>query len=269
MNRFKTGLLALATCSIALVSSCSPVDQPSYTQSILRIVTVESNPYGLKLNVDYTGESFKFNNFNKESDMDLFKVRNGNRALASIEVRMVGDANLAQFNVLSLDTLKTQPLNMDAFQDTVGTLLDFAVLRLDNQFVYPKLWTNAQYLNVSPYFYPRGIQDNSKATFRLHPNKVSNDTLYLTMAVDSIASDTRYTPENRYYCYDLTTIRDTVGISPKMKTRMESILSQLNALNKDSLYITVSTCSTLETYVNDKISREKGKSITTKARYCF
>lgn len=268
MNKLNSGLLALAMCGMVMLSSCTKVDQPTYTETFFRLATVEKTSYGVNLNIDYTGESFTLNNFRLDSDIDAFKVRPDNRVLAAIEVKMVGSADLSQFLVNTMDTLQVMSLNLSSFQDSVGPYFNFANLQVDNSFLYPKLWTNGKYLNVAPFFCVKGAQDAKKGQFRLFPNRVSNDTLYLTMRLDSISCDTRYSKENRYYCYDLSSMKRSTS-NAEMKQRVNDIYSKLRALRQDSIYITVESSKVLISEENDKQNRNNRVSVTTKSSFCF
>lgn len=252
MKRNIIRTLFAACVTSAMLLACDPLEPTTYTENFYRVATVQYIKDKASLLLDYTGETYLFDNFSTAADMDQFEVKAGDRIIAGMTLSAI--ENIAN-NKLHLDEVYPLPIGALAESrpsDTINYRYWFDYLYLIN-YKYPKIWSQGHFVNLAPSFYL--TSEKKVPQFYLYPMDVKNDTLIMRLFADipDTLSTNQYSLEQTLLCYDVSTLRDPVS-NPAQKAYRDSLYHLLSAMNKDSITVQIFSADTLR----DKIMTSDG-----------
>lgn len=256
----------LCLASLALAAACDPLEQPTYNGTICRFATVKADGASARISIDYTGETYKLDNFTQIEDFKNFDVHNNTRGIATIFYDLIADTY--KFSLQAFDTINTvEPDKFpgEGYQDTLGTYFHFETLALDGTVVYPEMWTNGHFLNYTVVLYPAPQLPKDKYYAKLYPISVAGDTLNFDLIATVPNSDYIYDGVGAFYCQDISALRRQA----KTDAHVATLLQQLDAQSKDSIYIKVSSCKDVEIMNNGIYRKLSGGSRTVRISYDF
>lgn len=233
----------LAIATMAMVFSCDPMEQSTYTEPFYRIGTVRLVNGNASIKMDLTGESFSISNFRTESDMEKFGVSNNDRVFAAMTLEAVGSMSNAVITLDALSKIDTHTFAASQPSDTLNYYYQFTKFALYNS-EYPAIWNVGHLVNVIPtYFVP---EEHEKAEFQLYPLSFENDTLtarlYSYIPDCDVSLNPNYTQS--LLCFDVSSLRDSVTDSKSQEIR-DTILARLERMENDKFTLTVITPDTL------------------------
>lgn len=257
MNRL---LCIIAAFSALALTSCDKVKRDSYSGNFCRIATVSINEsHNPKLKIDYTGEDITLSNFKSESDIDVFKARNGERVIADISYDFIPSADLYKYQLNALSEIAIAPLDWGTVdQDTLGSYFHFSTLQLNLDFAYPQIWTNGHFLNATVSYYPDPDIPEEQNTINLYPRSMKGDTLCMLIKPVIPGTSRKFSGKSSYCCYDLSSIATVKSATAS------SLMQQMRETGKDSLYLEIATCDSLEIFEGTGITRIKGAKAVVK-----
>ena len=235
MKRTIFSLLTAAIAVSAVLVSCEPMEPSTREDTFYRTATVSYDDGVASLLIDYTGESFKFSNFNTKSDMNQFNVQDGDRVIAQITMSAVGTITNNRLNLDRLIKYPKHALSESRPADSLNYAFRFSRMNLVSV-IYPEAWTQGHVLSISPEYYFSG--EGGKVEFYLYPSKVSGDTLLLDIYADIPDTLTVWSTQQAFVNFDISTLRDQVSDLAEQNHR-DSLLTQLEATGKDRINVKV------------------------------
>lgn len=244
----------ISIAAALLLAGCSYAERTTLTGTINRLATVKQTGNSVRLEIDYTGETFTLKNFSKASDLATFNVEDGDRVLAQISYNEIPSADIYTYELEKADTIALSQVDLGNCprSDSVGIYIHFENLRIDNAFVYPSSWTNGHYLNTMVTYYPDSSLAYEKNRFFLNVKELRGDTLSLMLTADIPNSNYYYQGASRLLCYDLSKYAQAGN------HRIDSILNLARSLETDSLTIELNTCDTLGILNRDYYEKRRG-----------
>jgi len=245
MNRNIIRSLIAVFIASAFIVSCDPLGPSTYTENFFRIASVKCTNGEASLLLDYTGEKFILDNFKTQADMEGFKLQNGDRIIANLQLYAEGSMANNTLTLLSAEKYPTYKLAQTRPADTLNHDCQFNVLRLVDQ-KYPAIWAQGHLVNIAPIYYVPS--DESVTEFYLYPLQMNNDTLEMRLY--------SYIPDNNlairgysgaaqtWLCYDIASIREQVTDTAEQRHRNE-ILKNIEDLDRDSIMIHIFQPDTL------------------------
>lgn len=251
MKRTIFSIMTAAIAVSAVLVSCEPMEPSTREDTFYRIASVSYKDGDASLLLDYTGESYKFSNFNTLSDMNRFDVQNGDRVIAQVTMTAVGTITN---NKLTLDRVIKYPkyaLSESRPADSLNYGFRFCSLNLISV-IYPTAWTQGHILSIAPEYYSshKGV----KPVFHLYPSKVVGDTLMLDLYSDMPDTLTVWDTEQAFVNFDISTLRNQVSDQAEQNHR-DSLLTQLEALKKERINVKV----TAPTFMRVKMFKTSGE----------
>ena len=223
----------------ALIQACEPMEPSTYEERFMRLASVQYKDNAASLKIDYTGEVFNLYNFRTASDMQRYRVKNGDRVLALMTLEAKGTIDNQRIFVDSLYKIPVEKVAESRPSDTLNFyyLLDpYRKYQLGNK-QYPTIWSQGHFVNLTPFLYIR--TEDAKVKFYLYPTGVVTDTLEMMLYSD-ISDTFNPTYSSQYYqsmfCFDMSSMRDPVADAVE-NNRRDSLLSKFNG--KDSIYVHV------------------------------
>ena len=246
-------ILAVSLIS-ALVMSCEPLEPSTYYEEFYRFGTVQYKNNKASLLIDYSGETYYFNNFVSEYDMSVFDVKPGDRVLAGMSLNAIGsifDNEITLNKVYKYPTYKlaeSQPsdsidnFKYELFKYTLNKNSEYTYI------TYPKAWSQGHLVNMMASY--NISKESVEGKFSLYPIEVINNTLVMRLysyIPDTLpASYVKYT----FLCYDMSSLRDPVA-DPVEQVRRDTILSQLERLNLDTINIEIHEPEIMRCYIKN------------------
>lgn len=243
----------------ALFQACSPMEPSTYEEVFARFASVQYKDDAASLKIDYTGEAFNLRNFRTASDMQRFKVQNGDRVLAVMRLYATGTIDNQKITV---DSLYKIPVGKVAESQPADTMNFYYLFNPVWKYTlgtkqYPTIWSQGHYVNLTPFVYIK--TDQAKVDFMLYPTGVVKDTLEFIMYSDitDCYNPTAYsTPYQTMFCFDMSSLRDPVADAAE-NHRRDSLLSKFNG--KDSMYVHVFMPDSVRvptTFQNDETGKD-------------
>lgn len=242
-----------------LFQACSPMEPSTYEEVFARFASVQYKDDAASLKIDYTGEKFNLRNFRTASDMQRFKVQNGDRVLAIMRLFATGTIDNQKITV---DSLYKIPVGKVAESQPADTMNFYYLFNPVWKYTlgtkqYPTIWSQGHYVNLTPFVYIKS--DQAKVDFMLYPTGVVKDTLEFIMYSDitDCYNPTAYsTPYQTMFCFDMSSLRDPVADAAE-NHRRDSLLSKFNG--KDSMYVHVFMPDSVRvptTFQNDETGKD-------------
>ncbi|MCQ2068351.1 MAG: hypothetical protein MJY68_04525 [Bacteroidaceae bacterium] len=235
-----------AACLVsASVVSCDPMEPATYTENFFRIASVKCVDGKASLVFDYTRENFNISNFKTESDLQDFKLKNGDRIIAQLQLYAVGNMANNKLTLLDATRFPIDKLDESKPADTLNHDYRFNMLTLiDTQ--YPNVWSQGHLVNVAPVYYVP--ESDCKAEFHLYPLDVRRDTLimrlYSYIPENDLSLRGFASPVQSLLCYDISSLRDSVADADENNHR-KNLLNKLTALNRDTIMVRICQPDTL------------------------
>ena len=243
----------------ALFQACSPMEPSTYEEVFARFASVQYKDDAASLKIDYTGEKFNLRNFRTASDMQRFKVQNGDRVLAIMRLFATGTIDNQKITV---DSLYKIPVGKVAESQPADTMNFYYLFNPVWKYTlgtkqYPTIWSQGHFVNLTPFVYIK--TDQAKVDFMLYPTGVVQDTLEFIMYSDitDCYNPTAYSPPYQtMFCFDMSSLRDPVADAVE-NHRRDSLLSKFNG--KDSMYVHVFMPDSVRvptTFQNDETGKD-------------
>jgi hypothetical protein len=220
--------------------------EPFYNQTFTRYAIVREYASEVKLDFDCTDESATFSNFKSHDDLATFGVHNGSHVLVRIQYDISSSSNSNPYSIESMDTLKTTSIDTVSFQDSLDVYFYFQTRNLGIE--YPSVWCVDNYLNLSFSYFPNATNPNL-TKFYLCPKDVVSDTLRMRLISEN--TDTTITSAYSIWrSYDMLSLLEIEPNNNEVKTNLDNIITTLQNLPNDSIFIEVATSDSLHIFDN-------------------
>lgn len=242
----KRNLFISLFCVIIISSVLFSCDdsEPYYHETFTRFATVRESSSKIWLDFDCTGESVVLSNFRKHEDLNTFRVHDGSRVFVRISLEIAANSTSNLYSIESLDTLTSRQIDTIDFQDSLDIYYYF--INTDLGYEYPEVWAVDQYLNLAFSYFPNPT-NNNLAKFYLCPKDVKGDTLRMRLISEN--TDTVITSaSSKILFYDMLSLKTIVPENNEVKNNIANILSALNNLPNDSIYIEIATSDSLHIF---------------------
>ena len=242
MKRNIIRILVAAYIVSATILSCEPMEPDSYTEDFYQIATVQFINDKASLLMDVSGNRYYPKNFATKSDMNRFEVAHGDRVIALMNLYAVG--NIAN-NKLTLKKLYKYPIHPLAESRPVDSIYNYKYQLQQKvynrgssytQLTYAKAWPQGHLVNVMPEY--TISSEDVEAQFYLYPIEVKDNALVMRLYSNIPDTLPAKFSDYSFFCFDLSTLRNQVADSMEQAHR-DTILSQLEALNKDTINVEV------------------------------
>lgn len=256
MKRNIIRTLFAACIATALFQSCEPLEPSTSSWMFHRIASVQYKDGKASLLIDYTGETFRIENFNTSADMKSFGVKNGDRVIAEMTRTAVGNV-LNDKITLNRIVYEYPTIAIDETRPSDSLNFRYMFRKLDlGSITYPYAWSQGHIVNVTPMYITSTA--DIVPQFHLYPLDVKTDTLVMQLYAQIPETITKWESQQSILCFDISTLRDSVP-NPAEKSYRDSLLNLLSATNKDSITVQIFSADTLRErwLVNDSIEEKK------------
>lgn len=261
---FKT--MSACVAIISLMTSCEPLEPSTYTEKFYRLGTVVANGDKAEFSIDYTGEKLIFKNFSSTADFAAYNVKDGDRVIANMTLHAIGHTGTFYMN--SMSKINMTPIDTVAPSDTLNHYFRFSKLTLDGRFVYPDIWSNGHFINVTPASNPL-MSEIDKMKYHLYPIHFMSDTLVMRLSANVPGNNRQYNSEqSTLISCDMSTLRDIVP-SVKEQEWRDSILNHFDNAAIDSMYVVVTTHDSVWYNFRDTITWVQGGAVATRIPFDF
>lgn len=229
-NLIQTLFAALLLSSLFI--SCEPMEPSSRTEIMSRYATVRSNGTNAYLIFDGVNEIPRIKNFSNASDMKSFNLKDGDRVLATISVKVIENTVGEIVTIEYISKIDTHKLATSQPSDTLNQYFTLNTLEI-GRLQYPSIWSQGHYVNIAPVVYAQNTIKNTPK-FKLYPLYVFRDTLVTRLYSDFPESDfgNNYITYQDVYCFDLSSLKDPVS-DPQEQESRDSILARLGRIGSN------------------------------------
>lgn len=244
----KKNLFISLFCGIIISSVLFSCDnsEPYYYETFTRYATVRESISKVWLDFDCTGESVVLSNFKKHEDLSNFGVHDGSRVLVRISLNVAANSTSNPYSIESMDTLTTTSIDTVSFQDSLDVYFYFQTRNLGIE--YPSVWCVDNYLNLSFSYFPNATNPNL-TKFYLCPKDVVSDTLRMRLISEN-TDTTIKSASSIWRSYDMLSLLKIEPNNNEVKTNLDNIITTLQNLPNDSIFIEVATSDSLHIFDN-------------------
>ena len=267
MNRLIYSVILL--CSVITLVSCEPA---SYSRegTTHRLATVRYSNGKASLSYDptYTTETYSgsLDNFSTTADMERFKLKDGDRGIAQISYKDIPADNVFCTVLDSFNVIETNGLNWSRYvQDTLGTYIHFNAMYLGDA-TYEGVWNNGHIVCAVITYYPDPETPDEQNKMDMYLHGFRNDTLSLLVTATIPNSDYFYGGTNCLLQYDLSTLRAS---NSETANEIIALMDEALKAKRDSFYLEITTCDSLEFTNKGKRSITSGRRMYTKVPFDF
>ena len=222
--------LALACVIVCLLTSC--FGEPGGWTEFPAYVLIDDDAASVSLIDFYDGKKYiKFENLNKREHLATFQLEDAR--VAQVQMHFEYDESFEQ-TATALGARKVDILPMtnatptDSLQPLAGLLP--LINYQNNTYLSTLVCVNDGYLMMSP-----GVCASQADKYFLMPEKVVNDTLYLSLAASYQTDTDEFDNEDIFY--DLRTLSDTANTDTALRAKMREALNAIKEHKNDSMLI--------------------------------
>ncbi len=260
MNRHHSIILAAA---LLLTASCGKVEREQYSGTFSRIVTVQQSGDAVSMRMDCTKDVIQIKNFQKTEDMKAFGANPGDRGVARISYNAIPSANLTTNMLESFTKFTFSRLNWsERPQSKLASYFYFTNFSMGDV-VYPFIWSAGHHINTTIGFYPDPSIPDKDNTIELYPVGLRKDTLSMLLVSNFPGTCHQYSVREVFLDYDLSEIAAVDDI------RANELYQSMMALGKDSIYVEIATCDSLQLIDGSQLRKVKGGKLVTRFAFDF
>ncbi len=260
MNRHHSIILAAA---LLLTASCGKVERDQYSGTFYRIVTIQQSGDAVSMKMDCTTDVIQIKNFQKAEDLKAFGANPGDRGVASISYTAIPSANLTTNMLESFRKFTFSRLNWsERPQSKLASYFYFTNFSMGDV-VYPFVWSAGHHLNTTIGFYPDPNIPDTDNTIELYPVGLRKDTLSMLLVGNFPGTCHQFDVREVFLDYDLSEIAAVDDI------RANELYRSMMALGKDSIYVEIATCDSLQIKEGTQLRKVKGGKLVTRFAFDF